>query len=67
MLNTNSLSNRPMRNIPRRSPREMPRTTHPLWCDVCDTPWVATMRRQVATAALVDGRGFARAWRFSSV
>jgi hypothetical protein len=67
MVNTNSLSYRTVRYFPRLPLREVPRSVHPLWCDVCETPWATTMRRQVATAALVGGRGFARAWRFRSV
>jgi hypothetical protein len=67
MPNTNSLSCRAVRYFPRLPLHEIPRRVQPLWCQGCDTPWVTTMRRQVATATLVGGRGFARAWRFQRV
>jgi hypothetical protein len=67
MPNTNSLSCRAVRHFPRLPLHDTPRPVHPLWCQARDTPWVTTMRRQVATATLVGGRGFVRAWRFQPV
>jgi hypothetical protein len=67
MPNTNSLSYHAGRYFPRLSPREIPGSVRPLWCEGRDTPWVTTMRRHVATASLVGSRGFARAWRFQAV
>jgi hypothetical protein len=67
MRNTNSLSRRAVRCLPRLPLPEIPKPVRPLWCQVRDTPWVKTMRRQVATATLVGGRGFPRAWRFEPV
>ena len=67
MPNANSLSCRALRYFPRLPLHEMSRPIRPLWCQVHDTPWVAMMRRQVATAALVGGRGFVREWRFQPV
>jgi hypothetical protein len=67
MPNTNSLSCRAVRYFPRLPLHDLPRPVDPLWCQARDTPWVTTMRRQVATATLVGGRGFVRAWRFQPV
>jgi hypothetical protein len=67
MQNANSLSCRAVRYFPRLPLHEIPRPVHPLWCQVRDTPWLAMMRRQVATATLVGGRGFVRAWRFQAL
>jgi hypothetical protein len=67
MPNSNSLSYRAGRYMPRRPLREIPKSNDPLWCEVRDTPWVSTMRCQVATAALVAGLGFTRAWRFRRI
>ena len=58
MQNANSLSCRAVRYFPRLPLHEIPRPVHPLWCQVRDTPWLAMMRRQVATATLVGGRGW---------
>jgi hypothetical protein len=67
MPNTNSPSRRAVRHCPRLPPHETPGPVHPFWCEGRDTRWLTTMRRQVATATLVRGRGFARAWRFQPV
>ena len=55
MPNTNSLSCRAVRYFPRLPLHDIPRPVDPLWCQARDTPWVTTMRRQVATATLVGG------------
>ena len=68
MLNTNGLSHRAVQDFPRLRPPGKARSEFlPLWCDVRDTPWAIAMRAQTATAALADGRGFVRAWRFHPV
>jgi hypothetical protein len=67
MPNANSLSCRAVQYPLRLPLHDVPRAVHPVWCQGHDTPWVTTMRRQVATATLVGGRGFARAWRFQPV
>jgi hypothetical protein len=67
MANTNSLSSHAVRYFPRLPLHDIPRSVHPLWCQVRDTPWVTTMRGQVAAATLVRGRGVTRAWRFQPV
>jgi hypothetical protein len=67
MPNANGLSGRTALCFPRRPLIEISGPVHPLWCEPRDTPWVTAMRRQVATATLIGGRGFARAWRFRSI
>jgi hypothetical protein len=64
MLKTNSISYHAVRHRPRLRPAGITRSQpDPLWCDVRDTPWVAAMRGQVATAAVV-GERLARVWHF---
>jgi hypothetical protein len=68
MLNSNALSYRAARHSPRLRPiRTLTSQVQPLWCGVCNTPWLNAMHMQVATAALVSGPGCARAWRFRPV
>jgi hypothetical protein len=68
MFNTNALSYRAARHSPRLRPvRTLNSQVRPLWCGVCDTPWLTAMHVQVATAVLVSGTGSARAWRFRPV